>query len=171
MDMTLDEREGLRRLRLLVFDFDGVFTDNSVWVREDGTEHVRCSRSDGMGIGLLQAAGGGPEMVVLSTETNPVVAARCRKLKLRVIQGVADKAARLRELAREVGATLAETAYVGNDINDRDCLRLVGLPIVVADAHPSVAGLGRLRTTKPGGGGAVREICDLLLEVRARPGL
>ena len=169
MHLTPADRDALRGLRLLVFDFDGVFTDNAVWVREDGAEIVRCSRFDGMGLSVLRQAGVAPEMLVLSTEENPVVSARCRKLKLRVIQGVADKGARLRELSVELGIPLAETGYVGNDVNDIECLRLVGLPIVVADAHPDVLPLGRLRTTRLGGHGAVREICDLLLKIRSAP--
>lgn len=166
MQVAPADRERLRHLRFLVFDFDGVFTDNAVWVREDGVELVRCSRFDGMGLGELRRAGVAPEMLVLSTEENPVVAARCRKVKLQAVQGVADKPARLRELMAERGVSPEETGYVGNDVNDAGCLRLVGLPIVVADAHPAVLPLGRLRTTRPGGHGAVREICDLLLEVR-----
>ena len=169
MQVSSFDRERLRRLRLLVFDFDGVFTDNAVWVRDDGREIVRCSRLDGMGLDELRRAGVAPEILVLSTEENPVVSARCRKVKLRAVQGVADKAARLRELAAEMGIPLDDTGYVGNDVNDAGCLRMVGLPIVVADAHPAVLPLGRLRTTRPGGHGAVREICDLLLEIRTFP--
>jgi 3-deoxy-D-manno-octulosonate 8-phosphate phosphatase (KDO 8-P phosphatase) len=167
MHLTPDNRANLRRIRLLVFDFDGVFTDNAVWVREDGIEIVRCSREDGMGIGLVRDAGLGPEMIVLSTEENPVVTARCRKLKLRAVQGVHDKAYKLDLLAAEFGMTLSDIGYVGNDINDRECLLRVGLPIVVADSHFSVLELGKLRTEKNGGHGAVREICDALLECRS----
>jgi YrbI family 3-deoxy-D-manno-octulosonate 8-phosphate phosphatase len=169
MHLTPDDRAALRGLRLLVFDFDGVFTDNAVWVREDGIEMVRCSREDGMGIGLVRKSGLGPEMIVLSTEENPVVTARCRKLRLRAVQGVEDKSARLDVLAAELGVSLAEIGYVGNDVNDRECLLRVGLPIVVADAHASVLGLGRLRTERNGGHGAVREVCDALLECRTLP--
>jgi len=171
MLLTPADREVLRGLRLLVFDFDGVFTDNAVWVREDGAEIVRCSRFDGMGLSQLRQAGVAPEMLVLSTEENPVVSARCRKLRLRAIQGVADKGPRLRELSSELGIPLAETGYVGNDVNDIECLRLVGMPIVVADSHPDILPFGRLRTTRLGGHGAVREICDLLLHIRSAPRL
>lgn len=166
MQVSSLDRERLRRLRLLVFDFDGVLTDNAVWVRDDGSEMVRCSRFDGMGLDELRRAGVAPEMLVLSTEENPVVSARCRKVKLRAVQGVANKAARLRELAAEMGIPLDEAGYVGNDVNDAGCLLMVGLPIVVADAHPAVLPLGRLQTTRPGGHGAVRQICDLLREIR-----
>jgi YrbI family 3-deoxy-D-manno-octulosonate 8-phosphate phosphatase len=166
MHLDSNDWETLRKIRLVVFDFDGVFTDNAVWVREDGIELVRCSREDGMGISLVRNSGLGVELIVLSAEENPVVAARCRKLRIRAVQGIEDKASKLEEIASEMSLTLSEIAYVGNDINDRDCLLKVGLPIVVADAHSSVATLGRLRTQKNGGHGAVREVCDALLRLR-----
>lgn len=155
--------EAIRRTRLIVFDFDGVFTDNTVYVFQDGREAVRCWRSDGLGLDRLRQAG--LDMTVVSTETNAVVAARCQKLKLDCLQGRADKGATLSELLAQRGFAAAQAAYVGNDINDQACLALVGLPIVVADAHPDVRGLARYITTAPGGRGAVREVCDLFHQV------
>lgn len=163
MEVSAQVRLLIRNVRLLVFDFDGVFTDNAVWVSQDGTESVRCSRFDGLGLSRLRALG--MDMMVLSTEENPVVSARCVKLKLKCVQGVPDKAARLAELAAAAGIDMAAVAYVGNDINDLGCLRMAGLPITVADAHPDVKLLGLLRTTIPGGHGAVREICDLFSSI------
>jgi YrbI family 3-deoxy-D-manno-octulosonate 8-phosphate phosphatase len=157
-------RESVLQLRLIVFDFDGVFTDNAVYVNQDGVESVRCWRSDGLGLSLLRRLG--LEVMVLSTEDNPVVTARCRKLKLRCDQGVTDKALRLQELAKEHGLSLSQVAYVGNDINDSGCLELAGLPVVVADAHPVVVPLAKWKTRKSGGAGAVREVCDLIFAVR-----
>lgn len=157
----------MRQLRLVVFDFDGVFTDNMVYVFEDGREAVRCSRSEGFGLRKLEKLG--IDLVVLSTEPNPVVSARCRKLKLRCIQNCDDKRAALDGLLREKGVTLEETAYLGNDINDLPCLTVVGLPVVVQDAHPDVLPHARYRTRLPGGHGAVRELCDLIAAVRAEP--
>lgn len=150
-------------VRLLVFDFDGVFTDNAVWTMQDGTEIVRSSRGDGMGLSLLRRSIPQLSIVVLSTEENPVVTARCRKLNLRAIQGVADKGRRLAELAAETDLLPLNVAYVGNDVNDADCLRWAGLPIVVADAHPDVLSLALYRTSRTGGQGAVREVCDLFV--------
>jgi YrbI family 3-deoxy-D-manno-octulosonate 8-phosphate phosphatase len=164
MQISLSDRSLIRQIRLLVFDFDGVFTDNAVYVTEDGVESVRCWRSDGLGLSRIRETHR-LEMLVLSTEKNPVVTARCRKLKLLCVQGVADKAVRLKELAVERSLTPRDIAYVGNDINDTGCLTLAGLPIVVADAHPDVRGLAKLTTTVPGGYGAVREICDLFHSV------
>ena len=167
MPHTLDSdvRDRMQTVRLVAFDFDGVFTDNFVYVTQDGIESVRCVRSDG--IGLQSLARLGIATVILSTETNPVVAARSRKLSVRCIQGCADKRAALEDLVRELGIGLSQTAFVGNDINDLDCLKAVGLPIVVADAHADVVQYARLRTNTPGGHGAVREICDLIAAVRA----
>ena len=147
------------KIRLIAFDFDGVFTDNMVYVLEDGTEAVRCFRSDGIGLQKLKRLG--IESVIISTEANPVVSARARKLKMRCIQNCQDKRAALEEIAREIGITLNEVAFVGNDINDRACLECVALPIVVQDAFEDVVPLALYQTKQPGGRGAVREICDL----------
>ena len=122
----------LSAVRLLALDFDGVLTDNQVVVRQDGSESVTCSRGDGFGIGLLVKAG--VEVVVISKEENPVVAARCRKLKIPCIQGCDDKLPILRKLAADRGLTARQVAYVGNDLNDLECLGWVGSPIGVADA-------------------------------------
>ena len=152
-------RDIIDKIRLIAFDFDGVFTDNMVYVLEDGTEAVRCFRSDGIGLQKLKRLG--IESVIISTEANPVVSARARKLKMRCIQDCQDKRAALEEIAREIGITLNEVAFVGNDINDRACLECVALPIVVQDAFEDVVPLALYQTKRPGGRGAVREICDL----------
>jgi 3-deoxy-D-manno-octulosonate 8-phosphate phosphatase (KDO 8-P phosphatase) len=146
------------RVRLVVFDFDGVFTDNTVWTDSAGNESVRCWRGDGLGLERLR------ELTipawVLSSETNPVVTRRCTKLGIPLRQGVTAKREALLEVVAEEGVTIDGVAYVGNDINDADCLRVVGVPIVVFDAHPDVVDLARYRTRTRGGFGAVREVCD-----------
>jgi N-acylneuraminate cytidylyltransferase len=128
------------RVKLVVFDFDGVMSDNRVLVMQDGTEGALCNRS--------------------------VVGARCRKLGLECHQGIDDKITRLRELVASRGLTMADVAYVGNDINDLACMREVGLPIAVADAYPPVLAVAKMITSKPGGCGAVREVCDALIAAR-----
>lgn len=157
-------RPDFEKVKLVVFDFDGVMSDNRVLVMQDGTEGALCNRSDGLGIGLLKATG--MPMLVLSKEQNPVVGARCRKLGLECHQGIDDKITRLRELVASRGITMADVAYVGNDINDLACMREVGLPIAVADAYPPVLAVAKMITTKPGGCGAVREVCDALVAAR-----
>lgn len=153
------------RVRLLAFDFDGVFTDNSVYVFEDGTETVRCWRGDGIGLRRLESLG--IEPVIISSEPNPVVLARSRKLQIRCIHGCKDKAGALSELARDKGLSLDQTAFVGNDINDLPVLAAAGLSIVVHDAHPDATAGASYRTQRPGGYGAVREVCDLFTSVWA----
>jgi YrbI family 3-deoxy-D-manno-octulosonate 8-phosphate phosphatase len=153
----------IRGLRLVAFDFDGVFTDNRVYVFQDGTEAVLCSRADGLGLRKLERTG--VVAAVLSTETNPVVSARSRKLGIRCLQGCEDKWAALEAFAREYEVRLEQVAFVGNDINDVPCLERVGLPIVVRDAHPDVVHLARYQTRTRGGRGAVREVCDLIAHV------
>ncbi len=154
---TLTDR--IRRVRLVAFDFDGVFTDNAVYVFEDGREAVRCWRGDGIGLRKLEALG--IEPVIISSESNPVVLERSRKLRIACIHDCKDKAQALARLASERGLGLDQTAFVGNDINDLAVLAVTGLPIVVADAHPDVLAAAAHRTQRPGGYGAVREICDL----------
>jgi 3-deoxy-D-manno-octulosonate 8-phosphate phosphatase (KDO 8-P phosphatase) len=154
----------LAAVRFVVFDFDGVFTDNRVLVSEDGREAVLCSRADGLGIEALTRAGL-PSMI-LSTERNSVVKARADKLKLECVHGCSDKWAELQRILADRGIPPSAVAYVGNDVNDRDCLEHVGVPICVADAHPDVKPLAKIVTRSAGGHGAVREICDRLLEER-----
>jgi N-acylneuraminate cytidylyltransferase len=151
----------LSRIRMYVFDFDGVFTDNRVYVDQLGIESVSCSRADGLGIEHLLKSG--LNAAVLSAEVNPVVSARCRKLRLPVQQGVREKEYALRDLAASRGLALEQIAYVGNDVNDLECLRIAGVSIAPADAHPDVLKIADLVLLKAGGHGAVREICELAI--------
>jgi len=154
----------LSGVRLAVFDFDGVFTDNHVWVNERGEETVRCCRADGFGLARLREVG--VEAVILTTEPVPIAAARARKLEVECRHGLDDKLAALREEAERRGVSLEHTAYVGNDIYDAACLEAVGLPVVPADAWPEVAGLARWTLERRGGEGCVREFCDAVWNVR-----
>jgi len=162
-NLSLEER--IRAIRLVAFDFDGVFTDNMVYVFEDGSEAVRCFRGDGIGLRKLERAG--IETIIISTETNSVVSARSRKLGIRCVQGCEDKRAALETIVQEMGLSLAQVAFVGNDINDLPCLTCVGLPIVVQDARPDVIPYAQYQTRARGGHGAVREVCDLFERVLA----
>lgn len=157
--------ELIKKVKLVAFDFDGVFTDNMVYVLQGGTEAVRCSRSDGLGLRKLAAVGVGA--VVVSTETNSVVVERSKKLKIECFNGCEDKLAVLKAIAADKRIFLGEIAFVGNDINDSECLGEVGLPIVVQDAHPDVLKLGVYRTNSLGGHGAVREVCDMIAYYRS----
>ena len=149
-------------IRLLVLDFDGVLTDNRVWVDQDGREMVAANRSDSLGINRLRQAG--VETVVISLETNPVVAARCRKMNIPWIQGENDKATALRKLLQERNINANEAVFLGNDVNDLPCFPLVGWAVAVADAMPDVTRQADFVLTRSGGQAAVRELCDLIME-------
>lgn len=154
----------LARVRFAVFDFDGVFTDNRVWVNESGGELLAFSRSDGLGLRRLDEVG--VRSLIVSMEQNPIVGARAQKLRVECVQGVEDKLAVLQEHTGRLGVALEDTAYVGNDINDAECLGAVGVPVVPADAWPEVKSLARWVLTRAGGTGCVREFCDAVWEAQ-----
>jgi 3-deoxy-D-manno-octulosonate 8-phosphate phosphatase (KDO 8-P phosphatase) len=154
----------LGRVRFAIFDFDGVFTDNRVWVNERGEETLAFSRSDGLGLRRLDQVG--VQYLIVSMEQNPIVGARAQKLGIDSVQGVDDKLTVVRERTGAAGVSLDETAFVGNDVNDADCLRAVGLPVVPADAWPEVAPLAKWVLSRPGGSGCVREFCDAVWEAQ-----
>ena len=147
--------------KAIVTDFDGVHTDDTALIDSDGREHVRVSREDGMGVSRLRRAG--IPMLILSTETNPVVRARAAKLQVPVLHGIDDKAEALAGWARENGIALSDIAYLGNDVNDLDAMRLAGWPIAVANAHPEVRAQARVVLNRTGGHGAVRELVERVL--------
>ena len=155
--------KAVEAVKFVAFDFDGVFTDNMVYVSEEGIETVRCSRSDGIGLSRLRQIGIGT--AIISTEVNPVVQVRARKLGIDCVNGCDDKIGALNRILEGAGVALQQTAFVGNDINDLPCLQVVGLPIVVSDAHADVIECAKYRTAKPGGLGAVREVCDMIANV------
>lgn len=150
----------------LVTDFDGVHTDDSVLVGDDGREFVLVNRGDGMGIGLLRQAG--VPVLILSTETNPVVGARARKLGVEVRQGLGDKAAALIAWSSERAIDLDRVAYLGNDVNDLACLELVGWPVAVPQSHPRVLAVARIVLGSSGGRGAVREVAERIIAAKDR---
>jgi N-acylneuraminate cytidylyltransferase len=150
-----------KKIRLLILDFDGVITDNRVWTDQDGRESVASNRSDSEGLSGLREAG--VEAIVISKETNPVVAARCQKLKLPFVQGIQEKGTKLSQLLEERGVDPTQAVYLGNDTNDLACFALVGWGVAVADAHPSVVQAADFVLARTGGHGALRELCDLIL--------
>lgn len=158
--MQMISQELLASVQLIVFDFDGVFTDNTVYVTQDGVESVCCWRSDGLGLSRLRSIGVGA--FIISTEANPVVTARANKLKISCKQGVKDKATAILEICSELGISPEQTMFVGNDINDIPAFQSIGMPVAVADAYPEVYPFVLYRTEKSGGFGAVREVCDLI---------
>ncbi|GAA2249873.1 N-acylneuraminate cytidylyltransferase [Streptomyces amakusaensis] len=145
----------------VVLDFDGTQTDDRVLIDADGRETVAVHRGDGLGIARLREAG--LALLILSSERNPVVAARARKLGIPVLHGIDRKDLALAEWCEERGIPPERVLYLGNDVNDLPCFSLAGWPVAVADAHGPVRAAARAVTATRGGEGAVREIAGWLL--------
>jgi 3-deoxy-D-manno-octulosonate 8-phosphate phosphatase (KDO 8-P phosphatase) len=154
------ENELLAGIELVAFDFDGVFTDNAVYVNQEGVESVRCSRSDGIGIDRIREKG--VKVVIVSTEVNPVVSARAKKLKIDCYQAIKDKAEAILTICKEMNVPIEKTMFVGNDINDIPAFKVVGFPVCVFDSYPEIYPYTTFKTLASGGHGAVREICDMI---------
>ena len=151
-------------IRLLVLDFDGVISNNLVWTDQDGREMVTASRSDSVLIKPLREAG--VETIILSSETNPVVTARAKKMGIEVVQGLGmqAKGPALKRLLEERSIDAAHVVYLGNDFNDLPCFEIVGWAVAVADAYPEVLRAADFILGRSGGCGAVRELCELILK-------
>ncbi|MHA7985548.1 cytidylyltransferase domain-containing protein [Rathayibacter sp. CAU 1779] len=165
LDSRHEPHDDLALIEAVVTDFDGVHTDDRVQLDQNGVESVTVNRRDGLGVRMLLQAG--IPVLILSTETNPVVAARAAKLGVPVLQGIDDKAAALDDWAADSGIRLDRVAYLGNDVNDLGALRAVGWPFAVSDAHPRAIAASRRVLASPGGAGAVRELAELILERKA----
>jgi 3-deoxy-D-manno-octulosonate 8-phosphate phosphatase (KDO 8-P phosphatase) len=158
--------ERARRIRLLVLDVDGVLTDGRLFISPEGEQfkvfHVR----DGSGI--VAALRAGLTVAIVSGRDSAAVNARAAELGIRhVRQGVADKGRELESLQRDLGVSAEQTACVGDDTPDLPMLAGAGLAVAVADAHPALKSVAHWITDSPGGHGAVREVCDLLLSAAA----
>ena len=147
---------------LIVYDFDGVMTDNRVIVFQDGVEAVIVNRADGLGVDHLRIRG--IPQLILSTETNPVLKARAKKLQLEVINSCKDKKSALESYCQQKNYDLNRVIYIGNDLNDLEVMEVVGFPIAPADAHPKIKKIAKLITKAKGGEGVVKELSDRIAE-------
>ena len=146
---------------LIVYDFDGVMTDNRVIVHQDGTESVFANRADGLGVAMIKEKG--IPQLILSTESNPVVEVRAVKLGLPVIYNAGDKRKALDSYCRMNDFDPSRVVYVGNDLNDKEAMEFSGMPIAPADAHPDILRIAKHVLNAKGGGGVVRELADIIL--------
>lgn len=150
------------RPALFVYDFDGVMTDNRVLQLQDGTEAVWVNRADGWGVAQLKKTG--IPQLILSTETNPVVTARAKKLGIAVMQGCGDKKADLLAYCQKNEIALASVLYIGNDVNDLTVMQIVGFPVAPADAHPSIIAIAKFVTQAKGGSGVIKELSEYVIQ-------
>lgn len=152
-----------RAIRLLSLDLDGTLTDGGIYYAEDGSELRKYQVQDGYGILLVKEAG--IEVALITRSDTPAIQKRIDRLKIRFgLMGVHEKLPRLRAICAELGIGLDQVCHVADDVNDMDVMGAVGLPIAVANARPQVKQAAAYVTAARGGDGAVREVCDLLLE-------
>jgi YrbI family 3-deoxy-D-manno-octulosonate 8-phosphate phosphatase len=155
----------LKKLRALVLDVDGVLTDGGMYYGPSGEGLKRFNVKDGLGLRLVGEAG--LEVALISGENSEILKRRAEKLKIdNVFVGVEDKLKTLKDFLSPKGIGLDEVAYVGDDLNDLPALKAVGLPIAVSDAVPEVRRAVKWVTSRRGGDGAVREVCDRILASR-----
>ena len=160
-----DINEKAARIRLLIFDVDGVLTDGSLFVGDDGQEYKAFNSRDGHGIKMLLKYG--VEVAIITGRTSRVVEHRMANLGItHVYQGKLDKLPAYEELRTRLGISPEETAYVGDDVVDLPVMRRVGLAIAVQDAHPLVRRHSHWQTPSTGGRGAARDVCEMLMEAK-----
>ena len=151
-------------VKLLIYDCDGVLTDNRVLVDENGKESALFHRGDGYGVRLIRDLG--IPQIIISTEVNPVVKHRAQKLKIEVLHSVEDKATAVRNCCEKHGVETACAMFIGNDLNDYNAMMAVGFRGCPADAEPEIKAISHWIAEKSGGFGVIRELCRLLYESR-----
>ena len=154
--------ENLNSIKLMVYDFDGVMTDNKVYVDQNGKEMVQVNRADGLGISEIKKLG--IDQIVISTEKNPVVSARTSKLRIPCLQGIENKKEALSNYCKKNNITLNKVAYVGNDINDMEVMKIVATRFCPPDAHCSIIAISDYVLKTKGGDGIIRELLDLIIQ-------
>lgn len=151
-------------VKYIVSDFDGVFSDNSVFTNSVGEESLKCSKLDSIVLPVLELLDVG--LIVLTSEVNPSVGARCEKLGIPLLRAKGEKTAVLRDWMKTKDLSWEHVCFLGNDLNDIDCLMRVGLPVVPGDCAEELGKCGLLRTRAFGGQGVIREVVKLFYEVR-----
>lgn len=147
-------------IKLIVYDFDGVMTNNSVILREDGLESVIVNRSDGLAVEIIKKMG--IQQLILSKENNKVVASRAKKLNIPVLHGIDNKKDALSKYCKEHDIDMGSVVYIGNDINDVEVMRTVGFPLCPQDAYAEVKAVSKFIIPEVGGSGVVRELLNYI---------
>jgi len=156
-------KKNIDNFDIFVFDFDGVLTNNMVYLSEDNVESVQCSRSDGLAFDVLNRID--KRSIILSTEKNQVVSRRAEKLKITAIQGVSSKVDEINKISKEFDCELDKIVYVGNDLNDFLAMSICGLKICPADSHIRIKDLSDICLKTIGGHGIVREILEDIFDL------
>ena len=147
---------------LIVYDFDGVMTNNKVYLDQTGNEIVQLNRADGLGVSEIKRLG--IRQIIISTEKNQVVSTRAQKLRIECFQGIEDKKKTIIDYCKNHDIDILSVAFLGNDINDKKAMQLVGFPLCPSDAHESIKSISKYVFTAKGGAGVVRELLDIIIE-------
>lgn len=150
------------KIDLLILDFDGTLTDNKVYTNAKGEETVMADRGDGLGLEFIRKYAK-VDVIILSRETDKVTAARARKLKIECKHGLSSKVESFRQAIAHRHLTMQQVCYMGNDLNDIECMKEAGLAVAVADSYEQVLAVADYITKHNGGHGAVREICEIIM--------
>tara|TARA_B100001248_G_scaffold195678_1_gene150372 strand:+ start:769 stop:1254 length:486 start_codon:yes stop_codon:yes gene_type:complete len=148
------------KVKLIVYDFDGVMTDNKAYVDQNGSEMVQVNRSDGLAINIIKSKGF--DQIILSSETNQVVNARAEKLNIQCIYGVENKRKQLQIFCEQRRYDLDSVLFIGNDINDKEVMSVVGYPLCPNDAYKEIKEISCHVFMKNGGDGVIRELLELI---------
>ena len=154
----------MKNIKLIVYDFDGVMTNNIVYIDQNGNEMVQVNRADGLSISEIKKLG--IKQIIISTEKNPVVSARAIKLGIPCLQGIENKKDVLLVYCQKNDIDLNHVAYIGNDINDKNAMEISGLTFCPSDAHESIKAISDHILETKGGSGVIRELLDLLKQRR-----
>lgn len=149
-----------KEIELIIYDFDGVMTNNKVLISEDGKESVFCNRSDGLAVSIIKEMG--LPQIIISTEKNKTVEMRAKKLGIQVIHGVDCKKSIITKYCDEKNIDLNKVVFIGNDINDLEIMKIVGYPIAPSDAYESIKNEAIFLTKAKGGEGVIREFLNKL---------
>ena len=149
-----------KKIDLIIYDFDGVMTDNKVYIDQNGNEMVMVNRSDGLGVDEIKKLG--IKQMIISTEKNPIVSLRAEKIGLPCLQGIDNKKLVLRDYCNKNHIKHENIAYIGNDINDMEAMKFSGLTFCPADSHKNIKEISDYILKSKGGHGVIRELLDLL---------
>lgn len=148
------------KIQLVIYDFDGVMTDNKALVFQDGSEAVYVNRADGLAISMIKKMH--VDQIIVTTETNQIVKSRAEKLGIPIYSGVENKLSCIKKIIEENKISQDNVVYIGNDINDLDAMLFVGYPVAPNDAHESIKNISKIITNKSSGDGVIREVFDIL---------
>ena len=152
--------DDLSNIKLIIYDFDGVMTDNKVYVDQNGNEMVQVSRADGLGVSEIKKLD--IKQVIISTEKNPVVLMRAKKLGINCFHGIDNKKVQVISYCEKNNIDLDDVVYIGNDINDKEAMGIVGKIFCPSDAHPEIKKISNHILKTVGGSGVIREFFEII---------